>query len=66
MEVMRARGAGGQVRPYSLSFSLVCAYSTVARKQNGICCAPYTHTDWDYRFDARRTESTSGASRVSD
>ncbi len=36
----------------------------VACKQNGICSAPHTHTDWDYRFDARRTESTSGTSRL--
>ena len=44
--------------------SNVYAYAIVACKQNGICCASYPHTDWDYRFDAGRTESTSGRSHL--
>lgn len=68
VEVMRARGAGGQVRfPVSVLCSLLnLACVTIARQQNRIRGTPHTCTYWDHRLDAGRTESASGTSYIED
>lgn len=71
VEVMRARGAGGQVRLriFVLPFLLhrtklrVCNM-IIAREQNGIRRTPHPYTDWDHCLDAGRTKSTSGTSHM--
>ena len=60
VEVMRSRGAGGQVRNVTLVERLLFEFSAlVARQQNRVGCTPDTYTDWNYCVDAGRTESAS-------
>lgn len=59
IEVMRARGAGGQVSTCSyLLFQFI--HSVLACEPDRICCPtdPYSH--WCYCLNARRTKPTSG------
>jgi hypothetical protein len=62
VEVMRSRGAGGQVRLSNISPPL-CKEpirACLAREQNRICSTPNSCTHWDHRVNAGRTKSTSG------
>ena len=61
VEVMRSRGAGGQVRhdfftsPHCTELNRAC----LAREQNRICSTPHPCTHWDHRLNAGRTKSAS-------
>jgi hypothetical protein len=58
VEVMRSRGAGGQVRLwFFFSLFLLCggdepSVCIVAREQNRICSTPHPCTHWDHRLNA--------------
>lgn len=51
IEVMRARGAGGQVRPHDSlprHANIEGGMDTTARQQNRICGSFDPHPDWDH------------------
>lgn len=59
IEVMRSRGAGGQVRCLITRYYTHYDLFLSARQQNGIRCTTDTHTYWHYGLYARRAEPTS-------
>lgn len=65
-EVMRSRGAGGQVRHlgFQIALHVDAALFILARQQNRVCGAADTYPHRDHRFDARFTESTSGECEI--
>jgi len=60
VEVMRARGAGGQVGLWISSILANFDHLPSARKQNRVCSPSHPYTHWCHRFNARRAQSTSG------